>query len=1541
MNRMNRFSITGLALAFAAMFVFTRPAAAQTTYTWNVASGNWSTPGSWTPGTSVAGPTSIDTAVFGNNDTTASPTITNNTVDSGFAGTVANFNVNSSAVFSSLVYDVTYIPAGQTLTVTTNLQIGNVNEVSADNWTEAYIVGGGTLVMTGTNLLVQNYDDTTRNGTTAFFNLSGLANFIYNNTNGVIRVMDLLPGDSSDTGLGGNMLLAANSNSITASALHLGTSTSAQAGASGVFTLGAGTNIINASAINIGAEKSVMTVQANGGGLRIRGITGADSDNSDNITLGNRNVGGSTGTAQGSLLLNGCNVDIKANNLIIGENTGGPPSSKNDNGIGVLQFDTGTISANSLVMADNISANNVTPNPPNLAACFGTIQVGPNATLLINAGSVVDLASAAAAGPSSGLMIISNGLINCQGPLAMGPVNSTSTNSGVITFLNGGTLLMGPNSYIGAFTNPITALNMATGTDLSISIPSTAYTNICAQNVSWPSPDSGMTIAIAAMPAGVVVPSVFPLLYTTNFTGTFVNPILTLPPGFQGHLSQVGLAPTNTILLTITAAGQGGVDKLANPSFSLSPPGADWTGSSGASVLSTNATYPNTSACTHDTRNIDSLFGTNVAKLTGSFVAGGSTNTWSQNVPVAAGTAFAAGAFAYAAHEDMMSGADSFYYEVDFLNSTGGLLSAWESTIVSNLTCGETTPFQIDSWNSLSVTNAMQVTGGVNTGVVVSNVVATFLAPPGTVSSTFKAVFIQRNATDSGSMYISSADLGLLANPVPPSITSVAPNLITLCTNNYLTCVATSTITTISGFSVTVTTNTFLGNSTNTITYTVGSPGFTVTGLGTSSANIKLALAADTIYTVVITATDADNLVTSPTTVNFDTIAPTLVIEASDYNFTSNSISGLFFDTPANGGVALYTNLIGTQGIDENKLTRANPGTQGYYRTNDFTIINAANPAAPSGTEQKFITALANGDTLDTEQMIAFDSVGDWQNYSRSFGSNATNSAATGTYNVWCYLAVNGSGPQVAFYQVASSPAAPNQTTNILGTFGGSSFTDSGYANFVYAPLVDQFGNRLTVTVGSGEQTFQAQIANSDTPNVAFYMLTPVAPVLNPEFLNVYPNSNFEPTNTFTFSVGPAQGASISTNGIGVTINGITITSGLTFTAVAGGIWTVTYPILSNQLYSVTINVTNTMGLTASYSGSFTTFNLNNFHWMAVDYDFSTNNTTSTGGSVGDGWTGGLFINNPVPTGDSGAPSSDETYQFVTNSYFGYPTGLYPGIDPSGYGAMAQQSIDINWATNLTQDPQLTASNSIYRYSSGTIGDGVGSQVASDSFLLPEFLTARTVTLVGADNTTSSGPDTNICEFNIGYFSTNDWLNYTRIYPTGTFNVWGRIAGGSGVPFTNCMLSQVTSGVGTSNQMTQTLGYFSDSAPAGFQTYHWIEMLDTNGNIAVIQLNGLETLRLTAPTNATPSGNALNPLFFMLAPAVAPASAFSISASLSGSNVEIGIPTQSGHSYKLWSAPVVNGTWTQVGGTITGNGSIQYVSQPASSAQVYYRVTAQ
>ncbi|HZT22458.1 MAG TPA: hypothetical protein VFB55_06080 [Verrucomicrobiae bacterium] len=746
-----------------------------------------------------------------------------------------------------------------------------------------------------------------------------------------------------------------------------------------------------------------------------------------------------------------------------------------------------------------------------------------------------------------------------------------------------------------------------------------------------------------------------------------------------------------------------------------------------------------------------------------------------------------------------------------------------------------------------------------------------------------------------GSLSLSNNTLLVtVTSSVYPALSPITPDnrLITLCTNRLLTTTAFSTVTTITNVQVIVQSTTLGSSVVNTVTNSPGSSGLTVTGLGTASANISFSLTTNRFYhSITFQATDANGVTVSLSTGNFDTIAPSLVIEAADFNYAG----GQFIDTPPDGGLWLYQNLVGVEGVDEHKTPRS---SSRIYRPDDAVVIQAANPGwgmPPSPTAQKFVTAAASGNTNEVETEVGYNSVGDWFNYTRTFGPGG--SAPAGLYNVWCYLATSGTNVQASFSQVTSDPTQGNQTTNLLGYFGTPTFSDNGWNNFVYVPLVDKYGNRVSVSVGNGPQTFRTTVLGN--PNLAYYVFVPATPVLTPVFLSVYPDgaTPFESSGQFSFVVGPANGAPILTNDIHLTLNGVDVSSALSF-SLDNGNWVVGCPIQSNALYTAVMTVTNADGLYATYTVSFDNFDPNNYQWEAVDYDFSTNN-----GSV---WVSGLFIDDPVPTCDTNAIQAGT---LATNSYFAYPTGWAPWVDPLGYGAVAQQGVDI-YITNLQ-----TGANSIYR------ADGVGAQAAAD-YLRPKFIAAQ-----------QTYGDPNIGPVNIGFFDAGQWLNYTRHFPTNTYNIWGRLACGNS-SFSGLTLSRVTSGVGTSNQTTQVLGTFADAHPAGWQTYHWVPLLDTNGNKAVVSLGGQETLRLT-------SGGAVNPLFFMLVPATSPPQ-FNISAALVGGQVQISIPTQAGYTYTLWYADHLPATnWTQVGGSISGDGSLHSIQLPANGGAGFYRVRAQ
>jgi hypothetical protein len=142
----------------------------------------------------------------------------------------------------------------------------------------------------------------------------------------------------------------------------------------------------------------------------------------------------------------------------------------------------------------------------------------------------------------------------------------------------------------------------------------------------------------------------------------------------------------------------------------------------------------------------------------------------------------------------------------------------------------------------------------------------------------------------------------------------------------------------------------------------------------------------------------------------------------------------------------------------------------------------------------------------------------------------------------------------------------------------------------------------------------------------------------------------------------------------------------------------------------------------------------------------------------------------------------------------------------------------------------------------------------------------------------------------------------------------------------------VTSGYGTSLQTSNVLGSFADPNASGWEAYHWIQMLNSNGTPATVSLGGLATLTLT-------SGNNLNAGFFMLVPA--PASA-QLVPSVVGGQLNLSFATQVGHTYTVvYKSDLTSPTWTPVGSPITGTGSSTNVTEALSGTQGFYTIGVQ
>jgi hypothetical protein len=191
--------------------------------------------------------------------------------------------------------------------------------------------------------------------------------------------------------------------------------------------------------------------------------------------------------------------------------------------------------------------------------------------------------------------------------------------------------------------------------------------------------------------------------------------------------------------------------------------------------------------------------------------------------------------------------------------------------------------------------------------------------------------------------------------------------------------------------------------------------------------------------------------------------------------------------------------------------------------------------------------------------------------------------------------------------------------------------------------------------------------------------------------------------------------------------------------------------------------------------------------------------------------------------------------------------------------------------------------------------------------------------------------DTNT-DYRLTWFGdSGSWLNYTRHYPAGTYNVLGRFTEGAAA--TTETLSIVASGYGTSNQVKTLLGTFYIPL-GGWNTWQYTPLTDGYGNLVQVKVDGSRT---TLQLGGDPSATTINANFFMLIPAVAAGPQLTLS--LGTAKVTLSFPTRTGASYQIqFKANLTDSSWSSLGSPISGNGSVQSVDDPISGTSRFYRV---
>ena len=465
---------------------------------------------------------------------------------STFSQTVGSVNFVTT---SSSVTNTVTIPSGQTLTVNGAFTVGFAGQSGIT--TKAVMSGGGALTVNNAaanfEVGVANADQNT-SANFASLDITALSAFTAN-------VNEFGVGFGSQ--IGSTLLLSNTSNNITANTLQISNSNGNNAQAC-VMTLGTGTNVLNINTINLGFSKGNAKLQfaSQTAGSPGTVVIGGKSGGATNFVIASSSGSGTAANLVGTLDLRGHNSTVTAGTVTLSQRDTGT-----GNCTGTINFDTGTFTVNTLVLANKTSSGgNIATGIINLSGGAFTVNPGGSFTMATQSGS----------GTASGQLNITGGVFTSNVDILDGGGATTTT----IT-VNGGTLdLTGHN--IGSSTVAIDNLLFESGTIRNVG----EIYNGGGFTKSGGSGTNTLTLAGTNTYTGQTNVNSGTLLVSGSANGT-ASVIVRQGTTLGGNGSIGGTATTVTVNGGTVAPGEGGIGQL-NIGASGSGNSVIFNGASGA-----------------------------------------------------------------------------------------------------------------------------------------------------------------------------------------------------------------------------------------------------------------------------------------------------------------------------------------------------------------------------------------------------------------------------------------------------------------------------------------------------------------------------------------------------------------------------------------------------------------------------------------------------------------------------------------------------------------------------------------------------------------------------------------------------------------------------------------------------------------------------------------------------------------------------------------------------------------------------------------------
>lgn len=408
--------------------------------------------------------------------------------------------------------------------------------------------------------------------------------------------------------------------------------------------------------------------------------------------------------------------------------------------------------------------------------------------------------------------------------------------------------------------------------------------------------------------------------------------------------------------------------------------------------------------------------------------------------------------------------------------------------------------------------------------------------------------------------------------------------------------------------------------------------------------------------------------------------------------------------------------------------------------------------------------------------------------------------------------------------------------TRPLVTVSCSPIPGGGFAYSGYSGLIAITKNIPCMA----DVTYDNFVASENPPTSVSLPATPYGLAGVPQVVSRSPASwtNFYPASAgINFNAATFNANTISTSDIRLYLNGVNVTSGLTFGSNPTNRTVSFSGLRSNIMYDARIELANQLGQKNTNTWTFDTFSDDYLASTACrnieceDIDFN-----------------GSFIDYPSPSGFTWATTYAKHRLTDGNLNVSYPWSGAINQGPAGY----VNQLAVNAATNGgVGDFNDTETGSPLKlreadYRPINFGNNQGCDDYQYYGFRPDGSGAMAIdyyTVFDTQRKKYSDVNPDLKEYLVRRNQGGDWYKYTRsfFYSTNYYNVYLRAGCDLAAPY---QLGQMTPAGMSIPTATNVLGTFNLTAAFARSNFRYFPLLDSNGKLAVVNLSGTNTLRL-------------------------------------------------------------------------------------------------